>query len=330
MGYAAYIGRVGALAVALGVGVAVATTPGVAWAEPTDPVRRRRIRRLRPALRPRRVARRRALPRRRPARPPRPPVRLSRMQHRRAPPPWGDRPRLRRRRVRPASPAPPRSGRRRPMIRAADSRRAAAARSPVRSTQPPTSPRWHLPPVPRSPRRSQLRWTPRCRRARRSRHRSHRHRETSSPVAVGKTPTSSSDASQPAASMRVSAQSVVSAPAAAVPDSSIAPITRGPAEKQAMATISPPRIDLVAAQTVSAAGSESTAPSTMRELVQGVLASFGLGPLATDHPTTPVDSPVGWAVLALVRSRRFGQPVTDEASAPPASATLTSQTIDGL
>ena len=36
MGYARYVGRVGGLAVALGVGVAVASTPGVAWAEPTD------------------------------------------------------------------------------------------------------------------------------------------------------------------------------------------------------------------------------------------------------------------------------------------------------
>ena len=36
MGYATYIGRVGALAVALGIGVAVANTPGVAWAEPSD------------------------------------------------------------------------------------------------------------------------------------------------------------------------------------------------------------------------------------------------------------------------------------------------------
>jgi YVTN family beta-propeller protein len=34
MGYARYVGRVGALAVALGVGAAVASTPGVAWAEP--------------------------------------------------------------------------------------------------------------------------------------------------------------------------------------------------------------------------------------------------------------------------------------------------------
>jgi triacylglycerol lipase len=36
MGAAKYIGRVGALAVALGIGIALATTPAVAWAEPAD------------------------------------------------------------------------------------------------------------------------------------------------------------------------------------------------------------------------------------------------------------------------------------------------------
>ena len=36
MGNSRYIGRVGRLAVALGVGMAIATTPGVAWAEPSD------------------------------------------------------------------------------------------------------------------------------------------------------------------------------------------------------------------------------------------------------------------------------------------------------
>ncbi|TPG32527.1 YncE family protein [Mycolicibacterium hodleri] len=36
MGYAKYVGRVGALAVVLGVGTAVASAPGVAWATPTD------------------------------------------------------------------------------------------------------------------------------------------------------------------------------------------------------------------------------------------------------------------------------------------------------
>ena len=35
MGYAKYVGRVGGLAVALGVGMAVATTPGIAWADDT-------------------------------------------------------------------------------------------------------------------------------------------------------------------------------------------------------------------------------------------------------------------------------------------------------
>ena len=33
MGYAMHIGRVGALAVALGIGIAVASTPGTAWAD---------------------------------------------------------------------------------------------------------------------------------------------------------------------------------------------------------------------------------------------------------------------------------------------------------
>jgi Big-like domain-containing protein len=65
-------------------------------------------------------------------------------------------------------------------------------------------------------------------------------------------------------------------------------------------------------------------------MVWGVLASSGLGPLATDSPVTPVDSPVGWATLALVRSRRFGQAVTEEPSNLPQGPTWTSQTIEGL
>ena len=64
--------------------------------------------------------------------------------------------------------------------------------------------------------------------------------------------------------------------------------------------------------------------------MQGMLASFGLVPLTTDRPTTPVDSPVGWAMLALVRSRRFGQAVAEEAPSPLYSPTLTSQTTDAV
>ncbi|MGD9513145.1 MAG: phosphodiesterase, partial [Mycolicibacterium sp.] len=36
MGYAQFVGRVGALAVALGVGAATVALPGAAWAEPSD------------------------------------------------------------------------------------------------------------------------------------------------------------------------------------------------------------------------------------------------------------------------------------------------------
>ena len=93
---------------------------------------------------------------------------------------------------------------------------------------------------------------------------------------------------------------------------------------------SAPQTDVVASQVISAAPADSITPATMGGAVLGVLGLAGLGPSAPDHPPAPVDSPVGWAVLALVRSRRFGQTVTEEASAPPASATLTSQPIDGL
>jgi hypothetical protein len=58
MGYGRFIGYVGALAVALGVGAAVATTPGIAYALPEDQARsprqleklRRRTRRRPPRL----------------------------------------------------------------------------------------------------------------------------------------------------------------------------------------------------------------------------------------------------------------------------------------
>ena len=36
MGTAKFVGRVGPLAVALGIGIALAATPAVAWAEPAD------------------------------------------------------------------------------------------------------------------------------------------------------------------------------------------------------------------------------------------------------------------------------------------------------
>ncbi|TFV58898.1 hypothetical protein E4P42_10400 [Mycobacterium sp. PS03-16] len=65
---------------------------------------------------------------------------------------------------------------------------------------------------------------------------------------------------------------------------------------------------------------------TAANLVRAMLASFGFGPVAGNTPVTPIDSPIGWAVAALVRSRKFGQPVTDDAFAPVAAQTFSSLT----
>ena len=59
------------------------------------------------------------------------------------------------------------------------------------------------------------------------------------------------------------------------------------------------------------------------------LAAAGLGPLAPNGPLTPVDSPLGLALLAVgARPRQFGQPAIEESRSLPVSPTLTSQAID--
>ena len=68
MGYARHIGRVGALAVTLEVGVAIATTPGIAYADPSGSSSSRAILRRHQAILHRRIStaslRRRLCPRR--------------------------------------------------------------------------------------------------------------------------------------------------------------------------------------------------------------------------------------------------------------------------
>ena len=53
----------------------------------------------------------------------------------------------------------------------------------------------------------------------------------------------------------------------------------------------------------------------------------GLGPLPTDGPLTPVDSPLGLALAAVgARPRQFGQGVDEETAKPTrCSSTLSSQ-----
>ena len=94
-------------------------------------------------------------------------------------------------------------------------------------------------------------------------------------------------------------------------------------------TFSVPQMNLAKPPAMSAAPPEFSTPPTTGERVLGMLGSWGLGPLDTDDPV-PVDSPLGWAVVALVNKRRFGQTVMKEEPSPLDSPTLTSQTVDGL
>jgi YVTN family beta-propeller protein len=86
----------------------------------------------------------------------------------------------------------------------------------------------------------------------------------------------------------------------------------------------------VVAQAISAARTEPTEPrSTVSAVVLAALATAGLGPLAPNGPLTPVDSPLELALMAVgTRPRQFGQPVAEETQSLPVSPTLTSQAID--
>jgi hypothetical protein len=57
----------------------------------------------------------------------------------------------------------------------------------------------------------------------------------------------------------------------------------------------------------------------------------GSGPLATDDPRVPFDTPLGLALMAVgARPRQFEQAAAEGTGSLPVSSTLTGQTIDGL
>jgi hypothetical protein len=123
----------------------------------------------------------------------------------------------------------------------------------------------------------------------------------------------------------------ISQPAGTVGD--VAPDPGGPTQQAVTARPTSihavPQPKLAATPEISSALQKQTVPrSEVSEFVLGALASAGLGPLATDSPIAP-DSPVSWAVLAVARSRRFGQTVVGEADSPRYSPTATSRIFDG-
>jgi YVTN family beta-propeller protein/VCBS repeat-containing protein len=108
-----------------------------------------------------------------------------------------------------------------------------------------------------------------------------------------------------------------------------------PAEPQAVTAVTartyvPSQTDVVARQSISAAPEEPTPVRPVSGMMLGLLGAAGLGPLATNGPLTPVDSPLGLALAAWgTRPRQFGQAVAEETRSQPASSTLTSLSVDG-
>jgi VCBS repeat-containing protein len=92
-------------------------------------------------------------------------------------------------------------------------------------------------------------------------------------------------------------------------------------------TFTAPQTGVVARQAISAAPEEPTPPRTEPSgIVLGVLAS--LGPITTDGPV-PVDSPLGLALMAVgARPRQGGQAGTEETRTLPVSSTPTSRSVD--
>jgi YVTN family beta-propeller protein len=105
----------------------------------------------------------------------------------------------------------------------------------------------------------------------------------------------------------------------------------GAAQQAATALTGPsslPHADVVATPAITAAPAEPMpVQSAVSGFVLGVLAAGGLAPLATNNPGAPVDSPVGWAVAAVVR-RQLGDAAATQPANLGCSPTQTSQDVD--
>jgi len=87
--------------------------------------------------------------------------------------------------------------------------------------------------------------------------------------------------------------------------------------------------DAVALQQISTPQDDESVPdTTVGEAVVTVLVAATLGPLTSDDPATPVDSPVELALLAVgTRLRTSGDPTAGAPSSSPAVATLSNESI---
>ncbi|MCV7368359.1 hypothetical protein CRI77_09415 [Mycolicibacterium duvalii] len=87
-----------------------------------------------------------------------------------------------------------------------------------------------------------------------------------------------------------------------------------------------PRANVDARATSVARTEPTSTDGTVSSVVLAALATAGLGPLATNGPLTPFDSPLGLALAAWgTRPRQSGQPMVEENRSPGVGSTLTGQ-----
>jgi hypothetical protein len=114
-----------------------------------------------------------------------------------------------------------------------------------------------------------------------------------------------------ASSTSANQQSAVVVRAAATPASTAEPRTAKEASVESVVSISSPVEGALDTQAIPKAFSDPLAPpNVVSDVVSKVLASVGLSPFASNNPVAPIDSPAMWAVLAWVRRR------AEEAQAP--------------
>lgn len=102
-------------------------------------------------------------------------------------------------------------------------------------------------------------------------------------------------------------------------------------QADAAVTVRPVSADAVAAQLISMPPDEQTSPEkTIDHSALTVLAAATLGPLTSGGPATPVDSPVEMALLAVgTRLRTPGEPTAGQPASSVVAAALVDETSSG-
>ena len=147
------------------------------------------------------------------------------------------------------------------------------------------------------------------------------------PNSAGSDPTNRSGS---ASSTSANRQSTVAVGAAATPASTAQPRTATEAAVESVASTYSAAEGAVETRAVPVASSAPLAPpNVISGVVSSVLAWVGLSPSVSNTPLAPVDSPALWAVLAWAR-RQNQQTLIDETPTVSKTPAQSSQTVDSV